>query len=148
MFQNRLTEIMHVSRSQRRYAPFSILLPNQYQVTNLVSEVRVRAHVSLCGTCGRKSDTGTKFSPSYSVLSCQYHCTVALDTHINGEGGGSMPVGGCSWETKSHHIDMNNNNKIYKSDVHFSAISLTRGSHIFSDLGPHSSLSDSRSAVS
>jgi hypothetical protein len=49
---------------------------------HLTAEARVRARVNPCVICGGQSGIGTGFSPSSSVLPCQYHSTVALQTHI------------------------------------------------------------------
>jgi hypothetical protein len=48
----------------------------------LAAEAWVRSRVNPCGICGGQNGTGTGFSPSSLVLPCQYHSTVAVQTHI------------------------------------------------------------------
>jgi hypothetical protein len=43
----------------------------------LTAEAQVRSRVGLCGINGGQSGTGTGFSPSTSVLPCQFHSTGA-----------------------------------------------------------------------
>jgi hypothetical protein len=52
-------------------------------VAALTTEARVRARVSLCEIFGGQGGTGTGFSLSSSVFSCQYHSTVAFHIHIS-----------------------------------------------------------------
>jgi hypothetical protein len=48
----------------------------------LTAQARVRARVNPGGICGGQSGIGTGFSQSSSVFPCQYHSTIALQTHI------------------------------------------------------------------
>jgi hypothetical protein len=43
----------------------------------LTAEARIRSLVSPCGVYGGQSGTGTGFSPSTSVLPCQFNSTGA-----------------------------------------------------------------------
>jgi hypothetical protein len=43
----------------------------------LTAEVGFRARDNPCGISGGQNGSGTGFSPNSSVLSCQYHSTVA-----------------------------------------------------------------------
>jgi hypothetical protein len=61
----------------------------------LMAETRVRTPGDPCEICDRQSGTGTGLFPSSSVFLCQYHSTVALQTHIIW-GMNSMSVSGSS----------------------------------------------------
>ena len=43
----------------------------------LTAEARVQSRVVPCGICGGQSGTGTDFSASTPVFSCQFHSTGA-----------------------------------------------------------------------
>jgi len=43
----------------------------------LTAESRFRSQASLCETCSAQSDSGTGFSPSTSIFSCQCNSTYA-----------------------------------------------------------------------
>jgi hypothetical protein len=49
----------------------------------LTVETRIRSWVSARRICGEQNDTGTGFSPSSSVFTCQYDSTVAIHTHMS-----------------------------------------------------------------
>jgi hypothetical protein len=73
----------------------------------LTAKTRVCVRVSPCGIFSGHSGTGTGFSPSSSVFTCQYRSTVPLCTHIMW-GMDNRPVSDPSSETYSHPIDVNN----------------------------------------
>jgi hypothetical protein len=52
----------------------------------LTAEDRVRVWVSPCGIYGGQNGTGRGFSPSRSVLLCQYLSTMSLNAYISSEG--------------------------------------------------------------
>jgi hypothetical protein len=62
---------------------------------SVIAEARVRdrSRVRPCGMCDGQSDTGTCFSLSHSVFSCQCYSTAALPTHISLGGRTVVPLG-------------------------------------------------------
>jgi hypothetical protein len=48
-----------------------------------VAEAGVRTRVIPCDICGDQSGNGTGFSPSSSVLSCQFNSTMALHANVS-----------------------------------------------------------------
>jgi hypothetical protein len=50
---------------------------------SLTAESRVRAQVNPCRICCGQSGTDTGFSLSSLIISCKYHSTVVLHTHIS-----------------------------------------------------------------
>jgi hypothetical protein len=50
---------------------------------SLTAEARVHARVNSCGICGGQRGTGTGFSPSSSVLPCQYIIPPSLSKLIS-----------------------------------------------------------------
>jgi hypothetical protein len=50
----------------------------------LTAKAQFCAVVSPCGICGEQSGTRTGFSPSSSILPCQYHSAVALQLISSG----------------------------------------------------------------
>ena len=50
---------------------------------DVTTEALLQSEVSTCEICGRPYDTGLGFSPSISVLPCQYYSTSLPHFHIN-----------------------------------------------------------------
>jgi hypothetical protein len=71
--------------------------------------VTAKAQVSLCGICGGQSCTGTGLSLKSLVFPFQYHSNVAPYSYITWEMN-NKPICGCSVETWSLPIDMNDGN--------------------------------------
>jgi hypothetical protein len=85
----------------------------------LISEAWIGAWVIPCGIYDGQSGTGTGFSQSYFVFSCQYHSTVALHAHVL-PGGFTICVLVSLVQRQSRHSYMNNNKFI---NVDFECIS-------------------------
>jgi hypothetical protein len=65
--------------------------------------------VSPCGICGGQIGNATGFLSEFFSFPCQYNSTGPPYSYIIW-GMNNRPVGGRSSETKSRHIDINNNN--------------------------------------
>jgi hypothetical protein len=52
----------------------------------LTEEARVCAQLKTYRICDEQSCAGTGFSPSSTVLPCQYHSTAAVHTRMSSEG--------------------------------------------------------------
>jgi hypothetical protein len=72
----------------------------------LTLEAQIHTWVCPCRVCARQSGSGTGFSLSSLVLSCQYHSIRAPYSYIIW--GMNRPTGGHSSQTQSHPIHMNN----------------------------------------
>jgi hypothetical protein len=59
----------------------------------LAAKARARFQVSPCEICGGQSGPATGFSPSTSVIPCQYHSIIALCLFIRHRGSISLAVG-------------------------------------------------------
>jgi hypothetical protein len=69
-------------RPEQRTQPKGRAMAQVVSRRSLTAEAWVRARINPCGICGGQSGTGIGFSPSSSVFPCQYHSTVAHQSHI------------------------------------------------------------------